>query len=49
MSLKNHRDKIDSLDERIIKLLNQRAKHSQAIGVYKKENNQLVYAPDREK
>ncbi|MFT5207302.1 MAG: chorismate mutase/prephenate dehydratase [Candidatus Omnitrophota bacterium] len=49
MSLKKHRDKIDSLDERIIKLLNQRAKHSQAIGAYKKENNQLVYAPDREK
>jgi len=48
MNLKSLRKKIDSLDERIIGLLNRRAQLSRKIGKIKSERGQLVYAPDRE-
>ena len=49
MSLKNLRKKIDSLDEKIIFLLNARADITLGIGNEKKKNNKGIYAPDREK
>ncbi|MDD5292618.1 MAG: prephenate dehydratase [Candidatus Omnitrophica bacterium] len=49
MQIKNERKKIDSLDKKIIGLLNQRAKASKEIGSIKKKLNKEIYAPDREK
>jgi chorismate mutase / prephenate dehydratase len=40
---------IDELDEQIVRLLNQRAEVAVRIGKMKKQANQAVYAPDREK
>ena len=48
MSLAEHRDAIDKLDRQIIKLLNQRTKHACAIGEYKLQHGQEIYAPHRE-
>jgi chorismate mutase/prephenate dehydratase len=49
MSIPKLRKKIDTLDARIISLLNDRAKASLVIGKEKKKNNKGIYAPDREK
>jgi chorismate mutase/prephenate dehydratase len=49
MQIQNKRKKIDSLDKKIIKLLNQRAKTSKEIGSIKNKLNKEIYAPDREK
>ncbi|MBF0532770.1 MAG: prephenate dehydratase [Candidatus Omnitrophica bacterium] len=49
MTLKDLRLKIDGIDERIVQLLNDRAKLSQAIGQNKLRDGQAVYAPHREK
>lgn len=49
MRLKEYREKIDCIDARVVKLLNERAKLSLAIGKEKLKNSQSVYAPDREK
>ncbi len=48
MNLKELRRKIDSIDQNIIKLLNQRANISLEIGKIKKESGKQVYVPDRE-
>jgi chorismate mutase / prephenate dehydratase len=48
MSLAEHRDAIDKLDRQIIKLLNERTEHACAIGEYKLQHGQEIYAPHRE-
>ncbi len=48
-SLEPLRQQIDALDERIVDLLNARARVVVEIGHYKRHNNTPVYAPDREK
>lgn len=49
MPLKDIRKKIDSLDKRIVSLLNARASLTKKIGSIKKKLNKSIYAPDREK
>jgi chorismate mutase / prephenate dehydratase len=49
MSLENVRKQIDSLDQKILALLNDRAKASREIGKLKMKGGQGVYAPHREK
>lgn len=48
MDLSRLRKKVNAIDDRILALLNQRARCSQTIGRYKRDRNELVYAPDRE-
>jgi chorismate mutase/prephenate dehydratase len=43
--LQKHRERIDALDDEILKLVSERAGHAQAIGVLK---NGVVYRPERE-
>lgn len=47
--LKQYRETIDELDDQILDLLNQRAKVALKIGHYKKEHQQDLYVPSREK
>lgn len=49
MSVDNVRKKIDLIDEKILSLLNERALESKKIGQIKKQKNQGIYAPHREK
>ena len=49
MSLDEFRAKIDSHDREIIQLLNERAKVVQQVGEYKREHNQKVFDPARER
>jgi len=49
MELKRLRQKIDRTDDKIIKLLNERAKLSRLIGQLKNKKGLSVYAPNREK
>jgi len=49
MSIPKLRNKIDSIDGKIVRLLNERARASLAIGVEKKKHQKGIYAPDREK
>ena len=49
MLIKNQRKQIDSLDKKIIQLLNKRARASKEIGLIKKKLKKSIYAPDREK
>ena len=49
MSLSELRKKIDKIDERIVVLLNDRAKLSQAIGKMKLQGKKAIYAPHRER
>jgi len=49
MDIKKYRQKIDHIDERLISLLNNRAKMSLAIGKVKLKNKKSVFAPEREK
>ncbi len=49
MSLQKSRKKIDTLDKKILDLLNERAKASHEIGKLKEKGGQGVYAPHREK
>jgi len=48
MDLTHLRKKIDSLDARIVALLNERAAVTLAVGKEKIRNNRSIYAPDRE-
>ena len=48
-NLNDLRDKINSLDEKIVKLMNNRANMSVAIGEHKRETAQAIYSPAREK
>ena len=47
-ALEEFREKIDTIDRELVKLLNQRAKFNLEIGKIKKQVNQDVYAPGRE-
>jgi chorismate mutase/prephenate dehydratase len=49
MQIKSKRNKIDSLDRKIIDLLNKRARLSKNIGLIKIKLNKSIYSPDREK
>lgn len=49
MQIKTKRKAIDSLDKRIIHLLNKRASVSKSIGFIKRKLNKEIYSPDREK
>jgi chorismate mutase/prephenate dehydratase len=49
MTLKEHRRSIDRLDAEIVRLLNERTRHVQAIGVIKLQRGQEIYAPHRER
>lgn len=44
--LKQHRDAIDSLDQQVLRLLNERAEHARAIGEIK--GGGIIYRPERE-
>ncbi|MDP2198642.1 MAG: prephenate dehydratase [Sulfurimicrobium sp.] len=44
--LRQHRDAIDAIDDAMLKLINDRARHAQAIGALK--GGGLVYRPERE-
>ncbi len=46
--LKALRDKIDAIDTRLIKLLNDRTKLALKIGAFKNRTGREIYAPDRE-
>ena len=47
--LNDLRERIDAMDERIVELLNERAKLVVQIGQLKQQNNLPIYAPDRER
>src|SRR3989338_330915 len=49
MNVDKVRKKIDSIDESILSLLNERAKASKEIGKIKRKEGQGIYAPHREK
>jgi chorismate mutase/prephenate dehydratase len=49
MGLKNLRQEIDSIDARIVELLNKRARIILDVGKVKKRSNKSVYVPEREK
>jgi chorismate mutase-like protein len=49
MEIADWRQKIDELDEQIVRLINQRAAAAQAIGELKRAANLPVYEPQREK
>ncbi|MFT7538568.1 MAG: chorismate mutase/prephenate dehydratase [Lysobacterales bacterium] len=49
MNLDDLRKKINVLDSKLVKFLNERADLSIEIGEYKKSNNSAIYAPHREK
>jgi len=48
MAIEHLREKIDALDARIVRLMNQRAKLAMKIGDLKRKDNAPVFAPDRE-
>jgi chorismate mutase/prephenate dehydratase len=48
MSLQEHRTAIDSLDEQIVQILNERTKHVLEIGAIKLKAGEEIYAPHRE-
>jgi len=49
MDIADWRKKIDELDERLVELLNQRARAAQEIGRLKRNTNMPIYEPEREK
>ncbi len=49
MSVNKERKEVDSIDKKILGLLNQRAKASQRIGKIKLKEGQGIYSPEREK
>ena len=49
MDIGEWRKKIDELDQRLVELLNQRARAAQEIGRLKRNTNMPIYEPDREK
>jgi len=49
MSLQEHRQAIDRLDEQIVRLLNERTRHVLEIGQIKLKAGQEIYAPHRER
>ncbi len=49
MNLEELRNEIDTIDSRMIELLNQRCETAAKIGAWKHQNNLPVYVPEREK
>jgi chorismate mutase/prephenate dehydratase len=49
MSLQEHRNKIDQVDEKLVELLNERTRHALEIGKIKHKDGQGIYVPAREK
>lgn len=49
MDIEHWRRRIDEIDGKLLRLLNERAEHSIAIGAVKKKHNAPIYAPEREK
>lgn len=49
MSVEDVRKTVDSIDSKILELLNERAKASQKIGKIKMKSGQGIYSPEREK
>lgn len=49
MDIENWRRRIDEIDGKLLRLLNERAEHSIAIGRIKEKRNAPIYAPEREK
>jgi chorismate mutase / prephenate dehydratase len=49
LSISKHREAIDRLDARIVKLLNERTRHVLAIGDIKLKAGEEIYAPHRER
>ena len=49
MSLETLRTKIDQVDAKLVKLLNERTRHALAIGKLKQKNGKGIYVPAREK
>ena len=49
MSIEDWRDKIDRIDEELVRLLNERSQCAIEIGRIKREVGQPVYSPSREK
>ena len=49
MELQQLRQKIDAIDEELIRLFCQRMEVSKAIGAYKKDRNLPIFVPEREK
>lgn len=49
MEIEDWRKKIDELDERIVKLISERASAAKAIGVLKRDGSLPVYEPKRER
>ena len=49
MAIEDWRHRIDEIDSKLLRLLNERAQYSIAIGEVKKKQNIPVYAPEREK
>lgn len=47
--LDNLREKIDLVDNEILKLLNKRMEYVEQVGILKKNTNTMIYHPDREK
>jgi chorismate mutase len=48
MDISDWRQKIDEIDEQIVRLISERAKAAKAIGELKRETNLPVYEPGRE-
>ncbi|HJO10109.1 MAG TPA: chorismate mutase, partial [Verrucomicrobiota bacterium] len=49
MSLEKHRKAIDTIDEKLVRLLNERTGHALAIGAIKLKAGEEIYAPHRER
>ena len=49
MDIKDIRDRIDNVDEQLVKLFVERMQLSAQIADYKKENNLPIYVPSRER
>ncbi len=49
MTLEQHRNRIDEIDDQLVKLLNERAQVVVEIGKLKNKTGGQIYAPDREK
>ena len=49
MNITQHREAIDSLDEKIVQLLNERTRHVLEIGAIKLKAGEEIYAPHRER
>jgi chorismate mutase len=48
MDIADWRKKIDELDQRLVELLNERARAAQEIGRLKRDTDMPIYEPDRE-